>query len=74
MSDNKKDDAIIGVKLTFEDCPHGGPPHITDIEPIRQRDVVYDADKSTVGWSPLYASKWEENFGKKAEVTDEDLN
>lgn len=74
MSDNKKDDAIIGVRLTLEECPTGGPPHITDIEPIYQHDVVYDAGKATVGWNPLYASKWEENFGKKTEVVDEDLN
>ena len=71
----KKDDKIIGLKLTFEECEHGNE-HLTNVAPLRESDVVYDANKNstTVGWSPLYASKWEDNFGKKAEVTDEDLN
>lgn len=72
MSDDNKPKL---VKIHFTEC-EADPRyvHVTDIEPITDADIVYDApdaddvlSSSTVGWSRAYANNWEANFGKKAE-------
>lgn len=74
MTDDK--DKIIGVKVTFDKCEHGDHLHVTDVEPIRERDVVYsaaDADEklsSSKGlrWSRAYVDNWERNFGAASDA------
>jgi hypothetical protein len=75
VSDN--DNKIIGLKLTLFECSHGSL-HVTNVEPIREDAVVYEAsdadsviDESTssgIRWSRAYNANWEANFGDKPET------
>lgn len=63
------------VKIHFQECERNpGHVHVTDIEPITDADILYDApdaddvlSSSTVGWSAAYAKNWDANFGEKTE-------
>ncbi len=74
--DAKKDDKIIGVKVTLDKCAHGDHMHVTDVAPLRESDVVYnapDADETlssskSLRWSRAYVDNWERNFGTPSDA------
>lgn len=73
MSDNDDSKKAFGVRVRFEECEHGNM-HVTDVRPLTDVEVVYDAPgsdevlaSSTVGWSRAYAANWDANFGDKTE-------
>jgi hypothetical protein len=74
-TDDKK--KIIGLKIHLTECVHGGL-HVTNVEPIDETSIVYDAPgsdeiltSSRVGWSRPYADNWERNFNM---ASAEDMN
>lgn len=76
MTDTKK---LTFVRIELTECDRGGL-HVTNVEPIDETSIVYDAPgsdeiltSSSVGWSRPYAENWDRNFGT-ASTSAEDLN
>jgi hypothetical protein len=75
-NDDDKQKKIIGLKIHLTECDRGGL-HVTNVEPIDDTAVVYDAPgsdeiltSSRVGWSRPYAANWERNFGQQTQVDE----
>lgn len=75
MSDEQKP-KIIGVQIELTECEHGNM-HVSDIRPITDAAIVYDAPdsdhvltSSTFGWrpSPKLDENWKRTFGEKDEA------
>lgn len=80
VSDEKKP-KIIGAEIELTECDRGGM-HVTDIRPITDAAIVYDApdsdqvlSSSTFGWrpSPKLDENWKRTFGDN-ETETETLN
>lgn len=75
MSDENTKPKIIGAQIELTECDRGGL-HVTDIRPITDAAIVYDASdsdeilaSSTFGWSGsrTWDKNWEQTFGPKPE-------
>lgn len=77
MSEDKKP-KIIGAQIELTECDRGGL-HVTDVRPITDAAIVYDApdsdqvlSSSTFGWSaaPTWDKNWQQTFGDKTDEAD----
>lgn len=75
MSEENKPKVIL-AEIELTECDRGGL-HVTDVRPIADVDVVYDApdsdevlSSSTLGWrpSPKLDENWKRTFGDKDEA------